>query len=172
MRMISKKSLSALLAVMLLCVTTIGLTTAYFSATDTAAGSAEVNLTPDTKIDEGETGKDKQISISNSETGAPVVVRMQIFGPDERFMTVTLPSGSSWTEGGDGWYYYTKVLQPGEATAGTVDAVIKASLTEAEQFELGDNFNVTVVHEAQVVTYNGTSVATPSGWDASISFTE
>lgn len=171
MKIINRRSLTVLLTLVLLFVTTIGITTAYFSDTDSAEGKAAVVLKQETTVDEGD-GPDKQIAISNSKDGAAVVVRLQIFGPDEPIMSVTLPENGNWKKGADGWYYYTKVLAAGATTDGKVVAKIKDDLTAEEKAVLGDNFNVTVAHEAQVAVYNGTTVVTPAGWDQSITFTE
>lgn len=171
MKLISKQTLTTLLALALVCMTAIGLTTAYFSAEDSAVGNATLTLSQGTTIDEGTDNMDKHIVISNSEAGTAVLVRVRVNGPDEPLMTVST-TGNLWKKGNDGWYYYTKVLAAGKSTEESIDAVIKKDLTEAEQFELGDNFNVLVTYEAAVATYNGSTVATPAGWDTSITFTE
>lgn len=171
MKIINRRSLTVLLTLALLLATTIGITTSYFSDTSSAEGKASVVLKNETTVDEGE-GPDKQIAISNSKDGVAVVVRLQVFGPDEPLMTVTLPENGNWKKGADGWYYYTKVLAAGATTEGKIIAKIKDNLTAEEKAILGDNFNVTVAHEAQVAVYNGTSVVTPEGWDQSITFTE
>ncbi len=172
MKIINRRSLTVLLTLALLLATTIGITVAYFSDTDSAEGKAAVVLKHETTVEEGE-GPEKQIAITNSKSGAAVVVRLQVFGPDEPLMTVTLPDNGYWTKSeSDGWYYYTKVLAAGATTEGKILAKIKDNLTAEEKAILGDNFNVTVAHEARLVVYNGTSVVTPADWDQSITFTE
>lgn len=169
MKIFNRRSLTVLLTLALLLVTTIGITVAYFSDTDSAEGKAAVVLKHETTVEEGD-GPDKQIAITNSEDGAAVVVRVQVFGPDEPLMTVTAPE--KWTKGADGWYYYTEVLAAGATTDGKIVAKIKDDLTDEEKAILGDNFNVTVAHEARIAIYNGNAVITPADWDQSITFTE
>lgn len=169
MKIFNRRSLTVLLTLALLLVTTIGITVAYFSDTDYAEGKAAVVLKQETTVDEGD-GPDKQIAITNSEDGAAVVVRVQVFGPDEPLMTVTAPA--KWKKGADGWYYYTEVLAAGATTEGKIVAKIKDDLTDEEKAILGDSFNVTVAHEARIAIYNGTAVITPADWDQSITFTE
>lgn len=171
MKIFNRRSLTVLLTLALLLATTIGLTVAYFSDTDTADGKAAVVLKQETTVDEGD-GPDKQIAITNSNDGSSVVIRLQVFGPDEPIMTVTLPDNGKWKKGADGWYYYTEVLDAGETTEGKVVAKIKDDLTAEEKAILGDNFNVTVAHEARIAMYNGDAVKTPADWDQSITFTE
>ena len=164
MKAISKRTLIALLAVMLLIVSSVGATVAYFSDTSKAEGAATLNLRGETKIDEGD--KDfKEIVITN--TGkADLLVRVKLFGVDTSKMDVTVPSG--WAAGNDGWYYFRNILpgaqSPQTTTGSPITVKLKDGLSEKEIAEMGDSFDVTVIHEATPVVYNGNSVAVPQGW--------
>ena len=160
----SKKRFIALLAVMMLIITSIGVTAAYFSDIDEAEGVAMLNLKGETKIEEGD--KDfKQIVITN--TGkADLLVRAKLFGIDDTVMNVTIPSG--WAPGDDGWYYFKTILpgdkNPQATTGDPIEVKLKEDLTKKQIAELGDSFDVTVVHEATPVVYSGGKLVIPDDW--------
>ena len=78
MRSFNRKSFIAFLAAAMLVVSTVGFTTAYFSATSDAAGSARVALGSQTTIDEGPSETAKEIVINN--TGeTDVIVRVAFY---------------------------------------------------------------------------------------------
>lgn len=169
MKTLKGKSLIALLAAILLIVSTVGLTVAYFSDTDKAEGEGAINLSGETVIDEGSSETEKDVVITNN-GNADVLVRVRFFGPEG--MVVTAPEG--WQEA-DGWYYYTKVVAaPDGSTGKAINAKIAFEGTKEEvekkMAELGDDFDITVVHEAAIVTYDGDKIATPSGWDTGVAF--
>ena len=95
---------------------------------------------------------------------------MAVFGPEE-YTQVTVPD--AWVDGGDGWYYYKGILNPGEDTGTAIVAKIAnkdgSDLTKEQIAELGDSFQVTVVHEAEIATYtqkDGKNVlVNPDGWN-------
>ena len=160
MKAVSKRTLIALLAVMLLIISSVGATVAYFSDTDKAEGAAVLNLKGESRIDEGD--KDfKEITVTN--TGKPdLIVRVRLFGVDTAKMDVSVPEG--WAEGSDGWYYYKNILASGQDTGSPITVKMKGSLSEKEIAELGDSFEVTVVHEATPLVYDGGTVVVPDGW--------
>ena len=157
------KSLIALLAVLVLLVSTVGITVAYFSDRDATAGALTISLTPDTTIHEGTSDEQKDVTIEN--TGdTDVVVRVQLFGPEGMVVT----PGDGWVQSTDGWYYYNEVLAAGGETKTAINAKIEFTGTDEEiarqKAELGDNYQITVIHEASVATYAGDAVDTPDGW--------
>lgn len=164
MKAISKRRFIALLAVMMLIITSIGVTAAYFSDTDKAEGVAQLNLKGETKIEEGD--KDfKQIVITN--TGkADLIVRAKLFGIDDTVMDVTVPSG--WAAGDGGWYYFKTILpgdqNPQATTGAPIEVKLKEGLSPKQIAELGDSFEVTVVHEATPVVYDGGKLVIPDDW--------
>lgn len=145
---------------------------AYFSDYEPAQGQVTLNLQGETTIDEGTDPKEKNVVIKNTggENDAAVVVRVAVFGPEE-YTQVTVPD--AWVDGGDGWYYYKGILNPGEDTGTAIVAKIAnkdgSDLTKEQIAELGDSFQVTVVHEAEIATYtqkDGKNVlVNPEGWN-------
>ena len=157
MKKLRNKKFALICAVVLTLMVSSGVTLAYFSDYETALGEAKINLSDRTEIHEEVTDKEKKISIKNTGTEdfADVVVRVAIYGPDE--MKVTL--GDGWTENG-GYYYYNKVLKPGEEssqiTANIEDIPKTIDLSELE---------IIVVHESAPVVYdNQGKVKQPDGW--------
>ena len=161
MRSFNRKSFIAFLAAAMLVVSTVGFTTAYFSATSDAAGSARVALGSQTTIDEGTSETAKEIVIKN--TGeTDVIVRVAFYGPDK----LVIENTDNWNKVGD-WYYYKSVVPVGGNT-GTPKLTAKlGDLSDKELAELGDSLQVTVVHESAPVVYKGSSIKVPEGWDAS-----
>ena len=154
---LTKKTIAALLAVLLCLSVSIGTAVAYFSDYEEAAGAAVVNLGGQTELIEGEDEANKHIVVNNvGETN--MIVRVAIYGADE-YMNVSY-STDDWQKIGD-FYYYKKVLLPKETTS-----PIKADLKIEWQGEEPDyNFDVTVVHEAAQAVYNGQTLVRPQGWD-------
>lgn len=157
-----KKIAFALLAAVILFTVSPRLTAAYFSDTDEGEGQAVIHLKYHTDIEEGNDNVEKNIVIKNSVDGAPVMVRAYIFGPET--MTVTVKP--NWELRSDGWYYWTEILYPGQSTdENTLKATVKFETLGPDQLiELGDEFNITVVHEAAPVVYEGENVVLPSDW--------
>ena len=164
MKAINKRTLIALLAVMTLIISSIGITVAYFSDVDEAQGAATLSLQGQTKIDEGNLDY-KAIKVTN--TGdADVLVRVKLFGVDTKLMDVNVPS--NWAAGDDGWYYYKNILPGGQnpqANTGTeITVKVKEKLDPKVVAEMGESLNVTVVHEATPVVYDGDTLSVPNGW--------
>ena len=169
MKSLKSKSVIALLAAVMLLGSTVGLTAAYFSDTDKARGESGLSLSGETTVDEGSDDNEKNVVITNN-GNSDVLVRVRFFGPEG--LKVTAPSG--WQES-DGWYYYTKVVEAPDGNTGrAINAKIEFSGTEEEVArklaELGDEYDITVVHEAAIVTYDGSDIAVPSGWASGIVF--
>lgn len=127
---------------------------AYFTDYDTAKGSATVGLKPETHTDET-VDKDGNKTIKITNTGnAGAVVRVAVFGSN-----MTVAPSSDWTDGGDGFYYYGKVLGAGEETS-AIEVTVK-NVTE-------NGFDIVVVHEsalAQWIFLEGQNkVVVPEGW--------
>jgi len=71
--------------------------------------------------------------------------------------------GTGWVhKDGDDWYYYDKMLKPGESTSEIVVKIDKDAATSD-----GHDFDIVVVHESERVSYDGTAdnkVSKPEGW--------
>ena len=158
-----KKSILIVLAMLfvLIAVTPIRESFAYFTAYDEASGEAAVTLKWETEIVEeiDENQKDKHIVIKN--TGdTPVIVRVKVFAGD---YAVPSSEDGKWTENADGWWYYTEILPVG----GTTSELFVEVKTEGSPKAPDIDFNIVVVHESSRVVYENGSTTTlvkPSGW--------
>lgn len=164
MRFRHRKLAAVLIAVIALSAVFAMGTWAYFSDYEIAHGEVTLDLSWKTEIEEKVYDGNKDISIKN--TGATsVVVRVAIF--TDELMTITAPD--DWEEYKDEnhdypYYYYTKVLAPGESTS-TIKAELK-DLTEEQKASIGDTFDVVVAHEsALAVCDEDQKVIKPEGWD-------
>lgn len=161
MKSLRKRSLTILIAVLLVCAATTGVALAYFSDYEAAIGAAMLELSGQTEIDEGDSDVQKDIVIKNT-GNTDVMIRMAIYGPDK--MTVSDPLPEGWIDGGDGWYYYEYILEPGQDTGERVIAKM-SELSDKEIAQLGEHFDITVVHESAIVTYgDGNKVNIPEKW--------
>jgi predicted ribosomally synthesized peptide with SipW-like signal peptide len=120
---------------------TVGLTLAYFSDYTEAKGGKKVTLGGQTTITEEPRDDRKIITIQN--TGeTDVIVRVAAYGPTEMSY-----SGSGWTDGGDGYYYYNKIIPVGGKST---KLTVKWTVPE----DLGDDYNVLVIHDSDQVVYD------------------
>jgi hypothetical protein len=153
----NKRKLVIALSLILCLTASVGFTMAYFTDYENAKGGAVVKLSGQTEVKEEFDGNNKKVTIKN--TGdTDMVVRLRVFG-DEDHMTVNSTGNTDWLEGTDGFWYYKKVLPAGaEASMFKVDV--------SGKIDPGDpiDFEITVVHESQRVTYDGDKVAVPEGW--------
>lgn len=155
----NRKTIIAILAVALVLLTSIGVTVAYFSDYETAMGELTLHLSGETEITEEVTDTQKDVRIANTgEFGdASVVVRVMILGPDG--MTVTIKD-NHWHKNGD-YYYYDKVLAPGEET-GSIIADIKNIPVTADM----EAFDIIVNHESAIAAYDENNIVKkPDAWD-------
>lgn len=150
-----KKLLVTALSLILCLTVSIGIALAYFTDYEDARGGAEIKLTGRTETEEEFDGDEKVVSISN--TGeTDMVVRVLAFGENLTFNT---GNNGDWADGGDGAWYYTKVLKAGESTS-ELRIAVGGRVDPKDPVE----YDVTVVHEASRVTYDGDEVARPDGW--------
>lgn len=157
MRNNKKRSLIALLTAVMLLSGTIGLTAAYFSDVDPHIGDAQLILKGKTEIDEGDKDTEKNITIRNVGE-VPVYVRVKLFGPDQ--LKIDPLDESKWFLGDDGFYYYYKILQPGDETPENT-LVGTVTLNERQAAEMGDSFTVTAVQECATIIYDDNNKAWP-----------
>ena len=130
---------------------------AYFTDQSYASGGLPVKAGPDTDIREWYGEKEKHVIISNLKDSVPVFVRARVYAYEEYLDTV---SGDGWSNSHeDGWYYYQRIVDPGEETT---ELLVKIKFPEGKQTigpdgtiideevvdRTGENFNVIVVYEA------------------------
>ena len=120
---------------------------AYFTTYTSASGGATLHLGFTTTVP-GEEVSDwtKHVSIQN--TGErECYVRARAFAGEvyEAAMTYTDDSGK-WSKGDDGYYYYSEILAPGEAS--------EELLIKIDHLDREEDFNVIVVQECTPVLYS------------------
>lgn len=154
-----------------LCLTvSIGLAVAYFTDYEAAKGGAVLHLSGRTEIEEHFDGNDKLVKITNvSEDDVDMVVRVLAYGENLQYTSET---DGDWIKdsGADNIYYFHKVLKKGESTS-DLRVHVEGEIKPGDPID----FEVTVVHEAERVTYTQDAggnniVQIPEGWNiASIS---
>ena len=155
MKVFSKKRILLITAVAMVLLVSVTATLAYFSDYDRAKGDATLSLTGQTDIDEEPTDNSKSISIKNvSEDDVDMVTRVRVVAP----LDLEFNPGANWEQKGD-WWYYTKVLAKDDATT---KLVAKWKVPADSTLE---NFDVVVLHESALATYENGNVAKPDGWD-------
>ena len=158
------KLLIMALSLALCMAVSVGIALAYFTDYESASGGAVLHLSGRTEIEENFDGNDKLVSINNDEDGVDMVVRVMAYGENLNYSPETEGDWAPASEGSNIWYY-TKVLKPGESTS-DLRIHVNGEVDPGEPVE----FEVTVVHESQRVTYtqdnSGANVAAaPDGWD-------
>jgi len=146
------KVIPALMLTGLVCSAQVGSANAYFTTYVTAKGGYTVSWEHHEEIHEEYENWNKLITISSKEGSIPVFVRVKAYGPDKYPLVYT---GGDWTDGGDGWYYYSSPLAGGKTTSGLNIAINDVKVaTNAAQVQDGENFNVIVVYESIPATYD------------------
>ena len=160
----NKTKLVIALSLIMCLAASVGFTFAYFTDYESAKGGAVVSLSGQTEIEETFDSNNKKVVIKNM-GDTDMVVRVKVFG-DEKHMTVNSTNNTDWVKGSDGFWYYRKVLKK-KGTAGDTASMLKVDVSGV--INPGDpiDFEITVVHESQRVTYDGDKVAIPAGWKIS-----
>lgn len=169
-KILNRKTIIAVIAATMLLFTSAGLTLAYFSANTHAEGALVLNLKGTSVIDEDvdENGT-KTVNIENKGQ-TDLIVRVAIYGPwltEAAQAADTSYSANDW-ELMNGYYYYKHILKPGQSTS-----AITAAISNIPAGSDIDEFAITVVQQAAVVTYdeNG-AIVKPDKWDNIPSITD
>ena len=136
----SKAIRLAVIALALTLVVSVGAAAAFFTTYVRAEGGHELLLGDETYIDEKVDGMEKTIKIVNS-GDTNVYVRVKLLYSDYN-NEVDIKLGSDWKLESDGYYYYNKILKPGEFTT-----EITASIKIKGEKSPMDQFDVIVVNE-------------------------
>ena len=167
-----KKKALALAAVLALCLSAIGVTTAYFTDYESGRGGAVVELGGQTKIKEKMDENNKIVSIVN--TGqTDMIVRVGVFSDKDR---TEVEASEDWLKGRDGWYYYRYVLAGSEdGKSGDFTTTLKVTV-KTDDPDAAANFDVLVAHESSQAVYDGQSepgadgaelsLVAPAGWES------
>ena len=140
-----KKLTTLQISLLLIVLMTVGGTVAYLAATPKAVENTFNPSSVDVEIEEEFDGTEKtNINVTN--TGdIDVYVRVKLVtyrvmesdGKDERIGgTATSPAftlGTDWVQGSDGFYYYTKLVAPGQSpSAPLADSITLVTYTDAD----------------------------------------
>lgn len=129
-------------ALMLTAGAAIPQTMAYFTTYVEAEGGYPITLGNETTIEEKVENMEKHIVLNN--TGeSDCFVRVKVFAGSR--ITLTM-SGSSWSQGEDGYWYYSDIVPVGGSTE-----ELLAGITIPEDYT--ESFNVVVVQECTPVLY-------------------
>ena len=119
-----KKIVLAALSLGMVLSVSVGSAFAYFIDSKSAAGGYEVELGSNTELNEDAEGMQKAISVTN--TGdSDAYIRVMVSAGGQQDLSI---SGDNWSEGTDGYWYYSEVVKPGETTS-TLTADIEAYAT-------------------------------------------
>ena len=154
----------AALAVAAIMTAGLGQAWAYFTTYAAAEGGYTINLGDRTEITEGFSDWTKRVTVTNEAGAAPVYVRVKAFGPSTCPLTST---GSGWTAGEDGYYYYGTPV-PGGGNTEVLNIVINNIPTKEDGLEVGDQFNVIVIYESTPVLYDEGGNPLPADWTATL----
>ena len=146
----------AALAVAAIMTAGLGQAWAYFTTYAAAEGGYTINLGDRTEITEGFSDWTKRVTVTN--------VRVKAFGPSTCPLTYT---GSGWTAGEDGYYYYGTPV-PGGGNTEVLNIVINNIPTKEDGLEVGDQFNVIVIYESTPVLYDEGGNPLPADWNATL----
>lgn len=120
---------------------------AFFTANTGASGVRGIRFGVDTKLEEEIVNSEKQVRVRN--TGkSPCWVRAKIFygesGTEGLAPSVTV-EGINWSQGDDGWYYYTELLEaPEREEDEKVTELLKVSYEAPEN---APDYDIIVVYE-------------------------
>lgn len=162
---------------------------AYFTAWDEANGGMTIHK-PGTEITEKYGAGEKSVVITNKDDSVPVHVRAKAFIPADLLEKAEV-GGKGWTATGgkDDWYTYDAVLEPGKnttpllvkinfpftssdvatststvtddpATSGETEGRSTLSVETAD----GTTYNVVVVYEMQLLSYDDAGNVQPANW--------
>ena len=144
----------------------VNMASAYFTAHTEAKGgyhvaAKEVKTIPDEEVSELQ----KTVTVTNVGE-ADCWARLKVISGS--LFDLTFEPGEGWTDGGDGYWYYDKILNPASDESGTQSATpFKVSISikdEVDPDEFMSEFNVVVITECTPVLYdeNGQPYA---NWD-------
>ena len=141
-----KKVLLAALAAGMVLTAGVGGSMAYFSTYAQAQGGKEVSFGYESEIEEDIQDLTKSVTITNNIKSQPVYARVRAYTGSEYELQI---SGSDWTDGGDGYWYYKNILKAGETSS-----VLKVTLANIpEDVDIDDSINVMVLYETTPVYY-------------------
>ncbi len=139
--------ISAVLAVGLVCISSVQNANAYFTTYVTAKGGYEVSWKHREHIEETFQDRKKYVTITSEEGSVPVYVRVKAFAGSTYQLEY---EGTKWISNTDGYYYYDSPLPGGGTTEKLRVGIGNIPVNPKD----GMNFNVVVVYETIPVQYD------------------
>lgn len=149
------------LCLVLLLVPAVDGAWAYFTTYTQARGGHPLVLGEKTEIKEEFSAWTKHISIENTGDRGAVFVRARAFCDSDYTLIYSDKSGK-WSDGKDGFWYYSDIVNAGEATEELLVKIDGVPVGEdgkpvdkdGKPLEDGAQFNVIVIYECTPVLYN------------------
>lgn len=147
----------SLLALVLIVCAMVQPALAYFTANTQADGKIPIYFERKTTIEEKVDGMHKAVTIKNTggdhpEYAVPVWVRARAYVGQEYLQYLEV-SGSGWSQGSDGWWYYAAPVPVGESAAVLNVALVDMPVDNGVEHQFKD-VNVAVVYESITTYYN------------------
>ncbi len=153
----NKRFLLGLLAFLMVFGAAIKPAMAYFTTYTHAKGGYTVFRESTTEIDESFKDWTKTLQIKNTE-GSPIFIRARAYVGDMYVEKLKI-SGTGWSKGSDGWWYYKDPVKAGDRAA---DLIVK--IEGVPEAEADDSFNVAIVYESTYAVYDHSGHA-HANWD-------
>lgn len=152
-----KSWILSLLALVLIACAMVQPALAYFTAHTQADGAIPLYFERKTTIEEKVDGMHKAVTIKNTggahpEYAVPVWVRARAYVGQEYLQYLEV-SGSGWSQGSDGWWYYVAPVPVGESAAVLNVALVDMPVDNGVEHQFKD-VNVAVVYESITTYYN------------------
>lgn len=142
----------------------IGEAWAYFTTYAEARGGTIIHLGYETEIEESFDFENwvKTVVIHSKDGSQPVYIRAQAFSGSEYKLGYSSTNGT-WYDGGDGYWYYDKIVYGGEKTEPLEVAILNIPQDPENKYE----FNVVVIYESTPVRYDEKGNPYPD-WNAKL----
>ena len=149
------------LCLVLLLVPAVDGAWAYFTTYTQARGGYPLRLGEKTEMKEEFSAWTKHVSIENTGDLGAVFVRARAFC-DSRYTLKYSDTSGKWSDGGDGFWYYSDVVYPGEATEELLVKIDGVPTGEdgkpvdenGKPLEDGTQFDVIVIYECTPAQYD------------------
>lgn len=149
--------LPGLLALLLAAGTRVPDALAYFTSYASAEGRVQVDLTfSETETEDDVLDWTKHISIINTGT-VPCYVRVKVLVSEKygKYVSYSSQIEGNWSQGEDGYWYYSPILNPGETASELLAMLDRTALGQDTEDGQEQEFNVIVVQEHTAVLYDG-----------------
>ena len=143
---------------------------AYFTTYGQTGGEWGVQLDYKTKLIEVIEGYIKHVSVESESPSCDVYVRVRAFSPDDYSLAYDSEIPDTWSEGEDGWYYYSSVVPSGGSTSVLDVEVCDEAGNPVQPTTKKQKFNVVVVHEATPALYTENGEAYPDWNQKSVEY--